>query len=424
MQIKRIEPTTTHLVSEPAACPYCVQDNFGVVYVPPPWRSGIGSDVAAPAWADSVKASESSLSYPTHKRRQRSFGADSPEVVTIDHIRPDWEAKLAAVQAAVTRRANRRIIMRQVGDRLIPVGVTSGRVHALSPEEAAAEGVDTGSRRNRRRQQAAQNQNFEQFMGMGGQDLEELMLMEAMRLSMIDHEEHQRKEAEKKKEAAAEARSEGEVSSDTQFSPGPGPTPSQAHPSGSTSLSSSPSVVTPLSSSPSAPRHSSSSQRSSLLSSFSSSRTPPPLGNHTSTHLNEDATSSRRRRTPSPTPYSTLSAAISSASTASAFLGGRHHVSINVNGAVANGEAIVGPSTPSILNDSVPPRIFTDIPKQNQHLSQQQDTSPHQPASAVSVDAPTFLSSSYDHLPSSPESPFDHEPLLRSDAASDEHMTL
>lgn len=63
--------------------------------------------------------------------------------------------------------------MRQVGDRLIPVGVTSGRVHALSPEEANAEGVDTGSRRSRRRQQQSQ-QNFEQFMGMGGQDLEEV----------------------------------------------------------------------------------------------------------------------------------------------------------------------------------------------------------------------------------------------------------
>ena len=46
VQIKRIEPTTTHLVSEPAACPYCVQDNFGVVYAPPTWRSGIGSDAA------------------------------------------------------------------------------------------------------------------------------------------------------------------------------------------------------------------------------------------------------------------------------------------------------------------------------------------------------------------------------------------
>lgn len=44
-----------------------------------------------------------------------------------DQIRPDWEEKLATVKAAVTRRANRRIIMRQVGDRLIPVGITSSR---------------------------------------------------------------------------------------------------------------------------------------------------------------------------------------------------------------------------------------------------------------------------------------------------------
>lgn len=69
--------------------------------------------------------------------------------------------------------------MRQVGDRLIPVGVTSGRVHALSPEEAAAEGVDNGggSRRSRRRNQP-QNQSLEQFLGMGGQDLEEVSLLQ------------------------------------------------------------------------------------------------------------------------------------------------------------------------------------------------------------------------------------------------------
>lgn len=46
VQIKRAEPTTTHLVSEPAACPYCVQENFGVVYTPPSWRAGLGSDGA------------------------------------------------------------------------------------------------------------------------------------------------------------------------------------------------------------------------------------------------------------------------------------------------------------------------------------------------------------------------------------------
>lgn len=91
-----------------------------------------------------------------------------------DQIRPDWEAKLDAVRAAVARRANRRIIMRQVGDRLIPVGVTSGRVHALTPEEAAAAGADANGSRRSRRRQAAQGAPLEQFMGMAGQDLEEV----------------------------------------------------------------------------------------------------------------------------------------------------------------------------------------------------------------------------------------------------------
>jgi hypothetical protein len=45
VQIKRADPTTTHVVSEPACCPYCVQPNFGVTYVPPSWKAGIGADV-------------------------------------------------------------------------------------------------------------------------------------------------------------------------------------------------------------------------------------------------------------------------------------------------------------------------------------------------------------------------------------------
>ena len=90
-----------------------------------------------------------------------------------DQIRPDWEAKLESIRAAVARRANRRIIMRQVGDRLIPVGVTSGRVQVLSSEEAAAATADGGSRRNRRRQNQ-QNGAFDQYVGMAGQDLEEV----------------------------------------------------------------------------------------------------------------------------------------------------------------------------------------------------------------------------------------------------------
>ncbi len=104
-----------------------------------------------------------------------------------DQIRPDWEAKLAAVKAAVARRANRRIIMRQVGDRLIPIGVTSGRIHPLAEMPIGEHGEGGGeaaggegqrSRRSRRRQhQQGQNQDLNQLlgsMGLGGQDLEEV----------------------------------------------------------------------------------------------------------------------------------------------------------------------------------------------------------------------------------------------------------
>ncbi|KAF9653157.1 hypothetical protein BDM02DRAFT_3183113 [Thelephora ganbajun] len=199
VQIKRSEPTTTHLVSDPAACPYCVQEHFGVVYTPPPWRTGIGSDGSSPpSWPDSPKGgSPSSEVAGTRSRRRKSFGADSPEVVTIDQIRPDWEAKLAAVRAQAQRRANRRIIMRQVGDRLIPVGVTSGRVHALTEDGGDAEGSRSGSRRRRRNQ--GQNPALDRLLGqvdIAGQDLEELMVMEAMRLSLLEHEQQQQRQRE------------------------------------------------------------------------------------------------------------------------------------------------------------------------------------------------------------------------------------
>ncbi|KAG2158444.1 uncharacterized protein EDB93DRAFT_1238188 [Suillus bovinus] len=216
VQIKRTEPTATHLVSEPAACPYCVQENFGVVYTPPSWRTGIGSDgTSLPVWSDIPKGAQQNIASAAHKRRRKSFGHDSPEVVTTDSIRPDWEAKLAAVRAAVTRRANRRIIMRQVGDRLIPVGVTSGRVHPLPTGEAqdGGEGENNGSRRSRRHRNNGGQPDISQLlgqMGLGGQDLEELMVMEAMRLSLLEHEEQQRKEEEKRKKEAAAAAASGE----------------------------------------------------------------------------------------------------------------------------------------------------------------------------------------------------------------------
>lgn len=105
-----------------------------------------------------------------------------------DQIRPDWEAKLAAVRAAVTRRANRRIIMRQVGDRLIPVGVTSGRVHTLPTGDGQDGGeVDTNGGRRRRHRNNGQ-QDIGQLlgqMGLGGQDLEEVLALHSEVIQLI-----------------------------------------------------------------------------------------------------------------------------------------------------------------------------------------------------------------------------------------------
>lgn len=113
---------------------------------------------------------------------------DDLELRYLDQIRPDWEDKLAAVKAAVARRANRRIIMRQVGDRLIPVGVTSGRIHAI--DDPSETGEESSGRRSRRRPpQSAELSHLLQSMGigMGGQDLEEVRWITTSSARNIEH---------------------------------------------------------------------------------------------------------------------------------------------------------------------------------------------------------------------------------------------
>ncbi|KAJ4488165.1 hypothetical protein J3R30DRAFT_3695810 [Lentinula aciculospora] len=421
VQIKRAEPTTTHLVSEPSACPYCVQENFGVVYTPPPWRAGIGSEGSLSPRSDSPKHSQQSLDHPipTHKRRQKSFSADSPEVVTTDQIRPDWEAKLAAVRAAVTRRANRRIIMRQVGDRLIPVGVTSGRVHPLTPEEAAsaASGGDNGggSWRSRRRQQGGNA--LEQYLG---QDLEEIMMMEAMRLSLIEHEAQQRKEAEEKKKAEDQAK-KGTAENE--------PFEAVAGGSGSNGASSS------------APN----------LNSIEISSTPPSSSSPTPVHQKNDSLRVKRgslfsrSRSPSPAPsqsappFSTLGAALSTTSTASAILRSSSSTSASSNHSPERSSqvpSLTKDATPLSTVESVLTRFLPSIPSNSTSTPAPPSIiiAPLPPSAAISHSpesiAPPELHSasqvtssttpfgdsdaSYENLPSSPEET-PYEPLIPKD---------
>ena len=197
-----------------------------------------------------------------------------PHVDDLDQIHPDWEAKLAAVQAAAARRANRRIIMRQIGDRLIPVGITSGRIHPLPVEAAGTEGDGGGSRRSRRRQQQQQDlNNFLGNLGFGGRDLEEvstssvipfecidhcaalsqLMMMEAMRLSLLEHDAQQRREAEEQARNGAEDSSSQSRPEGPNSPPSPRATEAPPDIAGSTAESSLTPAVSNISPSPSTP---------------------------------------------------------------------------------------------------------------------------------------------------------------------------
>ncbi|KAH7924561.1 hypothetical protein BV22DRAFT_1195811 [Leucogyrophana mollusca] len=411
VQIKRTEPTATHMVSEPAACPYCVQDNFGVVYTPPSWRAGIGSEgTPPPSWPDSPKGSQHNVpsSSAAHKRRRKSFGHDSPDVVTTDQIRPDWEAKLAAVRAAVARRANRRIIMRQVGDRLIPVGVTSGRVHAL-PTEDGQDGGDNegrGSRRSRRHPRSNGNSDLSQLlgqMGLGGQDLEELMIMEAMRLSLLDHEEQQRKEAEEKRKKDAAQNANGEASSEAP--PSTAPTSGSSSTPESLSMTS-PSIATGGRSTPSGRLAADSgASRSRSLTPVSGNRTPSP--NRTVVGASNDTSS----------VSSQVDSEHSGASAPSFTVGnGEAHSAIPVESTITGTYSVLPDSLSMHHTDTSAPRLQGGLPM----FSVDPTATPGAASFASSIFTPDSPGEPmYNVLPSSPDEPMG-EPLLHVPSLSTE----
>lgn len=190
VQIKRLDPHPPHddnnlssndgalphtLISECASCPYCAMSNFGVTYEPPKdVHVGIGAstkpgDYKLPsivlrvsenehAFASSDEAESSKPPPPTtavKPRRRSSFAADSKSVITTDFIRPDWEQKLASAKSRLARKA-----------------ATASAIHASSL-------IVTGNG----------GEGNQQFID----SLEDRMLEEALRLSVLEEEERRKK---------------------------------------------------------------------------------------------------------------------------------------------------------------------------------------------------------------------------------------
>lgn len=233
----------SQLVSEPSACPFCVQPEFGVTYAPPPFRRGLayaGSNALAVASATSPLSSSSSLgsmaSPPvTGRRRATSLSASDPTVITTDKVRPDWAQKLANARAHAARRSAAATALHTAAYLMNAPGSESrsfGRRGVLGRARGTSSGTQTPSSRptgstalhalaflsERRAATGEQQSNSTATTGSaegGGlapprdssrrsriDDLEEMMMMEAIRMSLASEEERRRKEEkEMRKEA-------------------------------------------------------------------------------------------------------------------------------------------------------------------------------------------------------------------------------
>lgn len=129
VQIQRVDPThSMPPSSQPAMCPFCVAPEFGVVYDPPQASDASARPQQKQEAEEAIERAATAIGTGGASAGQRtSYGPDHPRVVLVDEVHPDWQSKLDAALAVQARQANRRVIMRQVGDRLVPIGVSSSR---------------------------------------------------------------------------------------------------------------------------------------------------------------------------------------------------------------------------------------------------------------------------------------------------------
>lgn len=213
------------LVSEPAACPYCQQAEFGVTYEVPPFRRGLAYANSLGGFSSAMSSSSSlhSAASPgfapqVHKRRTTSISANASTVVTTDRVRPDWATKLANARSHLARRSAAATALHTAAY-LIGSGTPDPRGFGFSSrsrfgrsrgDSTPASGAATPSpiagehsrsdnaNEIRRETQAATGRHRHRM-----EDLEEMMMAEAIRLSLAAEEDRKRKED---KEAAKEAK--------------------------------------------------------------------------------------------------------------------------------------------------------------------------------------------------------------------------
>ena len=263
VQIKRLDPHPPHddpsnqqageqphsLISEPASCPYCAMPDFGVTYEPPldihtgingqppgeyktvnsiledededgngngsgsgsgnksesavvdddsfspsPVRNHVGSPTSPPPVNATMKTQllrkkgsggglvSGSGDGNRGKRRRSSVAANAPGVITIDMIRPDWEANLQSARSKLARKA-----------------ATATAIHASNLIIDGSNGQNGGGGASSSSNGRARSSTSGSGANDGFSIVEQRMIEEAMRLSLLDEEERKRKAERKTK---------------------------------------------------------------------------------------------------------------------------------------------------------------------------------------------------------------------------------
>lgn len=221
------------LVSEVASCPFCVTPEFGITYDPPPFRRGLAyaKQPSRNPLQSSAMSSSSSLN-TNGRRRTISISATSPQVITTDRVRPDWAKKLADARAHVLRRSaaatalhNAAYVLGAHGDGNIRGSLAGFRRRRSMFDGAGASSTggthglvlsQYGGHLNRiESSRQADDGNGDIFPARTSsrrtrvEDLEDLMMMEAIRLSLAAEEDRKKKEdKEAKKDAKKKAKEE------------------------------------------------------------------------------------------------------------------------------------------------------------------------------------------------------------------------
>ncbi|TID26223.1 hypothetical protein CANINC_002812 [Pichia inconspicua] len=181
VQLKRADPHFPHddpendsnqnndpekLISEAVRCPFCATETFSVIYTPEPgFRVGLNSNIK-----------------PNEYKDKESFeNIDSVKSIPIgvDDIRPDWEQKLFIARSRMARRSAAATVMHATS--------------LLTGDSIEDELIQSNTGQGRRSQRDTRSSRTQ------AEQLEQLMIEETIRLSLLDEEERQRRERERER---------------------------------------------------------------------------------------------------------------------------------------------------------------------------------------------------------------------------------